>query len=174
MLLSVRCLLLKKGKCNYEITENNNFNCTNDMYKLERIYYKNLEPKQKEIFNYQKVAGLLADFGFNCIKLGDDWQGADFLADHKNGKVTLRVQLKSRLTINKNYIDKGLYLTFPIREKWYLIFHDELIKKVGKNSTYLNTATWQIGGHYHTESPNTDLLESLEENEIKFEKGNLG
>jgi len=26
-----------------------------------------------------------AHYGFNCIKLADDWQGADFLAYHHNG-----------------------------------------------------------------------------------------
>ena len=46
--------------------------------KFERIDYAELNAKQKEIYNFQKVAALLADFGFNCIKLADDWQGADF------------------------------------------------------------------------------------------------
>ncbi len=43
--------------------------------KLQRIQYAELNSRQQEIFNFQKVAGLLADFGFNCIKLADDWQG---------------------------------------------------------------------------------------------------
>ena len=55
--------------------------------KLQRINYDDLNAKQKEIYNFQKVtalkvAALLADCGFNCIKLSDDWQGADFLAYH--------------------------------------------------------------------------------------------
>ena len=54
--------------------------------ELKKIDFKGLNAKQKEIFNYQKVAGELADYGFNCIKLADDWQGADFLAYHKDGK----------------------------------------------------------------------------------------
>ena len=49
---------------------------------------------EKEPHPFQKVAALLADYGFNCIKLDDDWQGADFLAFHKDGATTLRVQLK--------------------------------------------------------------------------------
>ena len=47
--------------------------------RLERIVYDELNAKQKEIYNFQKVAALLANYGFNCIKLDDDWQGADFL-----------------------------------------------------------------------------------------------
>ncbi|MED7788400.1 hypothetical protein [Francisella sp. 19X1-34] len=53
----------------------------------------------KKKFFFQKVSSLLADYGFNCIKLADDWQGADFLAYHKDVDNTLRVQLKSKLTI---------------------------------------------------------------------------
>jgi hypothetical protein len=53
--------------------------------KLKKIQYKDLNSKQKEIYNFQKVAAILAAYGFNCIKLADDWQGADFLAYHKDG-----------------------------------------------------------------------------------------
>jgi len=53
--------------------------------KLEKIEYSSLNAKQKEIYNFQKVASLLADYGFNCIKLADDWQGADFLAYNHKG-----------------------------------------------------------------------------------------
>ena len=42
--------------------------------KLKKIDYCELNPKQKEIYNFQKLAGILADYGFNCIKLSDDWK----------------------------------------------------------------------------------------------------
>ena len=54
--------------------------------KLRKIKYTDLNSKQKEVFNFQKVAGKLSDYGYNCIKLADDWQGADFLAYHKDGR----------------------------------------------------------------------------------------
>ena len=34
--------------------------------------------------------------------LADDWQGADFLAYHKDGSGTLKVQLKARLALSKS------------------------------------------------------------------------
>ena len=40
--------------------------------KLRRVDYESLNAKQKEIFNFQKSAAMLADYGFNCIKLADD------------------------------------------------------------------------------------------------------
>ena len=54
--------------------------------KLSKINYSDLNSRQKEIFNFQKVAGVLADYGFNCIKLADDWQGADFPHTTKMGR----------------------------------------------------------------------------------------
>ena len=64
--------------------------------RWERVCYETLNAKQKEIYNFQNVAAVLADYGFNCIKLSDDWNGADFLALHMPSRDTLRVQLKSR------------------------------------------------------------------------------
>ena len=33
----------------------------------EKIDYNSLNAKQKENFNFQKVAAAFADYGFNCI-----------------------------------------------------------------------------------------------------------
>ena len=102
---------------------------------LQRVDYRELNGKQKEIYNFQKVAAKLADYGFNCIKLDDDWMGADFLAYHKDGTQTLRVQLKGRLTISKRYAGKDLYLCFPHQGDWYLVPHDTLVDIVGRLRT---------------------------------------
>ena len=87
--------------------------------RFERVRYDSLNATQKELFNFQKIAATLADFGFNCIKLADDWQGADFLAYHLNGTTTLRVQLKSRLAIQKKYCGKDIWIAFPHKGDWY-------------------------------------------------------
>lgn len=71
--------------------------------RLTKIKYSELNNLQKEIYTIQKVPALLADYGFNCIKLADDWQGADFLPYHKDGEDTLKIQLKSRVTILQDY-----------------------------------------------------------------------
>lgn len=43
--------------------------------KLKKVNYRELNAKQKELFNFQKLAAVMADYGFNCIRLSDDWQG---------------------------------------------------------------------------------------------------
>ena len=131
------------------------------LMQLNKIKYQNLNPRQKEIYNFQKIAGLLADYGFNCIKLADDWQGADFLAYHYAGLDTLKIQLKARLTIDKKYMGKGLFIAFPFDSYWYLLEHDTLIKNVGQNTPWLNTSSWLDKGFYHSNKPSRILMESL-------------
>ena len=46
--------------------------------KLRKIKYTDLNSKQKEVFNFQKVAGKLSDYGCNCIKLADDCREQTF------------------------------------------------------------------------------------------------
>ena len=134
--------------------------------KLEKIKYSDLNSRQKEIFNFQKVAGLLADYGFNCIKLADDWQGADFLAYHKTGNETLKVQLKSRLTIARKYIGKSLFMAFPINDSWHLIEHDELVSIVKMHTAWLNSESWQKHGAYSADKRNKKLIAVLQSSEL--------
>lgn len=135
--------------------------------KLQRVRYSDLNSKQKEAHNFHKVAAVLADYGFNCMKLADDWQGADFLAYHKDGKDTLKVQLKSRLTIDKKYIGKGLFVTFPVKKSWCLIEHDTLVDVVRDSTNWLNTESWRAKGIYHSDAPSAALLARLDDYVLK-------
>lgn len=47
------------------------------------------------------MATALADYGYNSVRLTDDWQGADFIAVHIDGESFLKVQLKGRFTVDK-------------------------------------------------------------------------
>lgn len=131
--------------------------------KLKPVKYGKLSPRQQEIYNFQKLAGVLADYGFNCIKLHDDWQGADFLAYHKDGGQTLKVQLKTRVTIDKKYQGKDIYMAFQVKRKtWYLVPHDELVKAIEETRPkWLNSESWNDKGICHSESPSLELLERL-------------
>ena len=133
---------------------------------FEKVHYDSLKARQKELFNFQKIAATLADYGFNCIKLADDWLGADFLAYHMNGETTLKVQLKSRLTIDQKYCGKDIWVAFPHKRCWYLIKHDCLVDKVGKQTRWLDSPSWKDNHVFHSESINVGLLKSLEEDKL--------
>lgn len=53
--------------------------------ELSRICYNELNSRQQENYNFQKVSAVLADYGFVTMRLNDDWQGADFIAIHIDG-----------------------------------------------------------------------------------------
>jgi frataxin-like iron-binding protein CyaY len=140
---------------------------TEHRVRLDKVSYDSLSAKQKDLFNFQKIAATLADYGFNCIKLADDWQGADFLAYHINGSTTLKVQLKSRLTINQKYCSKNIWVAFPHKGYWYLIEHDHLVEKAREQTDWLNSSSWIDKHGYSSTSINGDLLQSLAENKLE-------
>jgi hypothetical protein len=111
-----------------------------------KITYTELNARQKENFNFQKVSAVLAEYGFVTFRLSDDWQGADFIALHISGEV-LRVQLKSRLAFYSKYQDQNLYVAFSDGDAWYLYPHDELLGKILAATKIGSTASWQNGGY---------------------------
>ena len=139
--------------------------------RLKRITYDELNSKQREIYNFQKLASLLADYGFNCIKLNDDWQGADFLAYHKDGSTTLKVQLKARAVISKKYRGKDLYLAFPADGRWYLLPHDELVSIAAETTSWLQSSSWIEHGLYSVAQPSRRMLKRLSNHALEGSSG---
>jgi hypothetical protein len=101
--------------------------------RLQHIDYKQLNSLQKERYNFHKIAAVLADYGYSSIKLDDDWQGADFIAQHIDGCNFLKIQLKARLSFYKKYIGRNIFIAFPFKNEWYLFDHDKLL------TTFLET-----------------------------------
>lgn len=117
-------------------------------HMFKRISYNELNSRQKENYNFQKVAALLADYGFNCMWLNDDWQGADFIACHIDGELFLKVQLKGRLTLDKKYIGKSIYIAFNQDESWFIYPHDELMHKLLEQDLMKGSKSWDEQGSY--------------------------
>ena len=113
--------------------------------KFKKVSYSKLNNKQKENFNFHNLASLLATFGFNSIWLNDDVQGADFLAVANEGEI-YKIQLKGRLTFDKKYIGKDLFVAFPSNEGFYVYQHDVLLKKY--ETRFKKTKSWKENGSY--------------------------
>lgn len=110
------------------------------------INYKDLNSKQKENYNFHMVASALANYGFNSMRLNDDWQGADFIAVHIDGDDMLKVQLKGRFTLAKKYIDKHIYIAFIENESIKIYLHDDAINMMPDNIK--NSKSWIENGLY--------------------------
>ncbi|MDG5749158.1 hypothetical protein P8Q88_13335 [Qipengyuania sp. XHP0207] len=128
-----------------------------------RITYADLNSRQQENYNFQKVAAELADYGFNCLRLSDDWQGADFIACHIDGETFIKVQLKGRLCIDKKYLGKGIHIAFFHGDACYLYDHDALVQHLLDNSLIGDSSvTWHEKGGRSWPSPPAWALKFLE------------
>ncbi len=133
-------------------------------------YEKDLNGLQQEAYNFQKVSAVLADFGYITIPLSNDWNGADFLAQDREGKTFLKVQLKSRLTFDKKYFGKNLYVCFRDsigdHSDWYMYDHDELLGQLIAEGQIGNTKTWELNKPYHFPVLSAHMKELLEQYRI--------
>lgn len=129
---------------------------------FQRVCYVDLNSRQKENFNFQKISGILADYGFSTIRLTDDWEGADFIAQHIDGTSFLKVQLKGRMHLSKKYQGKDLQVCFRDGEGWYVFPHDLVLAAVLSDSRIAETASWVEGGEYSFPRLSTKLRALLE------------
>lgn len=131
---------------------------------LERVNYGELNARQKENYNFHKVAAVLADYEFNCIRLSDDWQGADFLACHISGEPTVRIQLKGRLALNKKYVGKQLFVAFRYNDHCYVYPHDELLQQAkDQGALHDDRDHWRVKGSRTWRKPPSWALSYLEQ-----------
>jgi hypothetical protein len=124
---------------------------------LTKIKYSELNARQKENYNYQKLSAVLADYGFVTMRLSDEWQGADLIAQHLDGDTFLKIQMKGRLTFCKKYLKKSLHIAFPYRDVWYLYPHDELLGQFISRRTF----SWPAKGEYSFASLTNPLRQLL-------------
>jgi len=129
---------------------------------FERIAYRDLNSRQQEAFNFQKVSAVLADYGFTTIRLSSDWRGADFIAQHFDGTTFLKVQLKSRLTFDKKYVGRDLHICFPDGNEWFLYPHDDFLETILASTNIGETSSWKDQGGYSFPSISRKLREFLE------------
>ncbi|WP_192358013.1 hypothetical protein [Mesorhizobium mediterraneum] len=115
---------------------------------FQRISYERLNARQKENYNFQKVAARLADYGYNCLRLNDDWHGADFLAVHVDGTAVLRIQLKGRFSLDVKYRGRGLYIAFLASNACYVYSHDDVLAIVESRGRFGETVSWAERGNY--------------------------
>jgi hypothetical protein len=113
--------------------------------KLERVTYAELNSRQKENYNYAHVSAILANYGFTTMRLTDDWEGADFIAQHISGEPFLKVQLKSRLWVDTKYKLKGIWTCFRAIPggSWYLYPHDAFLEFALRELGIGSTAVWE-------------------------------
>ena len=135
--------------------------------RFEPITYSKLNSRQQETYNFHKIAGILADYGFTSIRLSDDWEGADFIAQHIDGETFLKVQLKGRLSFDRKYVGKNLWICFMHDNQVILYPHDQTLEKFAKVGRITSTESWTKRGQYHFPYLGSDVLGLIEEFRIR-------
>ncbi len=80
--------------------------------------------------NFHKMAAILADYGYNCLWLNDDWNGADCIAVHISGLSDAKIQLKGCISFAQKYRGKNLYIAFFELGDLYIYPHDLVLDQV--------------------------------------------
>ena len=79
------------------------------MIDLKKVKYTSLNSREKENYNFHKVASALADYGYDSVRLNNDWQGADFIA--VKGDEMIKVQLiRKNIEKTKEVATEIIYL----------------------------------------------------------------
>lgn len=138
---------------------------------MRRINYSDLNARQKESYNFQKISAVLADFGFTTLRLTDDWQGADFIAQHIDGQVFLKVQLKGRAVIDQKYLGKELHIAFREGRQWFLYPHDIVVEQILEQTGVGQTSSWTERGGYSFPALSDPLRSILEPYRIPGDHG---
>ena len=130
-----------------------------DGIKLTKIEYRTLNSKAQETYNFHKMAAILADYGYNCLWLNDDWNGADCIAVHIDGISDFKIQLKGSISFARKYWAKNIYITFFEQGDIYIYPHDYILAQVENN---IADKTWLEKGTYFQTKITKKFREILE------------
>ena len=104
---------------------------------------------QIEFVNRSRLIARLFELGYEVFVPVID-TGVDLVAYRPADKAVKLVQLKTRWTIDRKYLDRDIWIAFPAEEygDWFVAPHDALVA-LGEQRGYCKTASWTDRGLYH-------------------------
>jgi hypothetical protein len=85
-----------------------------------------------------------------------EWdEGIDFIVYREKDDLLLKLQLKSRWSIDRKYVGRNIGLLFRDKNIWYLCPHDDMVEYAHQNTSFLSSESWIARGIYHV--PNVSL-----------------
>ena len=124
--------------------------------EVKRSQYEKMDGKEKEAYNASHLRSVLATRGFVVTDIHTDKFGADLVAYKPSdpARSAIWIQLKSRLTICKKYLNKNLFVAFPenpghASSDWFIYPHDSFVTHCSNESKWVtNENCWHRDGGY--------------------------
>ncbi len=120
------------------------------------VQYDALSGKEQEAYNAAHLMGVMACRGYlESFKVNGDKHGADLLFYRSRDAHVLKVQLKGRPTLVKEYEGKDLHIAYLDRQHdcWYIYPHDEVMQATLAMGKMAGTVSWAITGCYSWPGP---------------------
>ncbi len=136
-----------------------------------KVDYQALNSRQREVYNFHHIAARLARYGFASYPIRDDWNGGDMFARNMLSGEALTVQIKSRATFDKKYLDKNLYIGFPLEEAVYIYPHDLVLDRykaarAARGLPLDDNEAWSRDGLVHWVRPTKEMMDLLKPYEL--------
>ena len=129
------------------------------------IKYDNLSNKEQESYNAVHLMKEMSRWGYlESSKINGDKHGADLLFYRAKDGDVKKVQLKGRVTFDKKYKDKDLFIAFQDKRKdrWYVYPHDVVVKQAMVMSSWALSKSWTEEGGYSWKPVPAWLVDILE------------
>lgn len=126
------------------------FPISKSLLKAKKHDKKVMSSRYIERLNYVRLSYYLINCGYFTQWFTVDDRGADFIAIKHDSSVAYRIQLKSRMELNKKYKGKGLYIAFPLasvvpEKDWVIVNFDDLENIFGHEKSYLERGSLSHG-----------------------------
>lgn len=110
-----------------------------------------------------KIIPIFLDDGFIPFVPEFD-TGIDLIIYRERDDLLIKVQLKSRWSIDRKYIGRGFAMAFPAEtdSDWYLVPHDEMVGFARNSTSYLASASWREQGIYHRRAMSRAMLQHFD------------
>lgn len=69
-----------------------------------------------------------------------------------------KVQLEGRWMIDKKYVDRDIWMAFPIGADWYLMPYDLMLEHEKEDGKTLKSASWMDSGAYSKPNPSASTI----------------
>ena len=123
---------------------------------VKRENYLQMSNKEQEAYHAALLKSEIAIRGYVAVDTPTDKHAADLVAfrPENPSRTALWIQLKSRLTIDKRYTDKDLYIAFPEKPgnagtDWFIYPHDDFVDFCNEEGKWVtNEWCWGVHGSY--------------------------